>query len=145
MRKRILSRIGYALTFYLLVLSLIHYHFVYNPNHVSFNEFLSSPQSYAGVRDSFMGPYSHSTAEGFVMLYNHHQITIHYNQEYSPPHFGEVLVHGILNGDGSVTALGVHNYNYNYFIYVVSFFAGVMVIMYFFTEWKITRRGFIHA
>ena len=145
MKSKILFKISYSLTLLLLLLSLAHYHFAYSEDHIPFHEFIEQPQLYAGMADSFMGKYSHATFDGFVMLQNHHSITIHYVPDYAPPRFGEVLVYGTLNRDGSVTALRVHNYNYNYFIYLASGIAGVMVLIYFFTEWKITRRGFINA
>ena len=144
MKSKILFKISYSLTLLLLLLSLVHYHFAYG-DHISFHELIEQPQLYAGMADSFMGKYSHATPDGFVMLQNYHSIIIHYVPDYAPPRFGEVLVYGILNRDGSVTALRVHNYNYNYFIYFASGIVGVMVLIYFFTEWKITWRGFINA
>lgn len=141
MNTETLFRAGYILILILVILSLVHYHFSYVPGHISVYEFLSNPQSSAGLKDSLMGSYSHSTGDGFVMVYNHQLVRVHYTRDYTPPRFGEVLVYGVLNSDGSVTAIGVHNYQYNYFIYAASGIAGIMIIIYFLREWKITGRG----
>ncbi len=131
-----------VLIFLTLVVTLIHYKVSYASGYFSIGDFLNNPSRYAGQNKSIKGVYDHSFEGGFFMIKNHKTIRVYFEEEHEPPKFGEVLIYGALQRDGSVIAEGVHNYDYGYFtIYVSSFFAGILVLYYFFKEWKITWRG----
>ena len=88
-----------------------------------------------------MGIYSSSFPGGFFLIYNHQKVKVFTAQPYDPPRFGETEVSGIFHTDGSIQAVMVHSYNYNYFLYFFSFFAGIFVLLTFRQEWKITFHG----
>jgi len=144
-KRKPLSVIGYLLVVLVLLITLVHYSLVYGTNTFTIHDFLQNPHSYAGSSKNIMASYHNSFDGGFVVNYNNELITIFYDQEYIPPRYGEVLVYGILQRDGTVKAVGVHNYNYNYILYIVSFLAGIFVLALFLKEWKITGRGFESA
>jgi len=61
------------------------------------------------------------------------------------PIYGETLVYVHYRKDGIIELIDYHNYDYNYFLYIISFFAFIVFIIIFLKEWKITRRGFEDA
>lgn len=138
---QILLRVAYLLTIILTLVTLLHYSII-NKNEFTMNDFFKNPAQFAGQYRSITGPFVAQTEEGFFMEYNKHPFLVHYAEPYSPPRLGEVSVYGTLNEDGSVTALRIHNYDYNYLLYVLSFIAGVSVIIYFLWDWEITLTGF---
>jgi hypothetical protein len=86
----------------------------------------------------------------FYVIYNKKPVRIDYqnyeigyDQLYVPPRWGEVSLYGQVQADGSLQAWRVHNYDYNYLLYILSFFTGSGVLLFFFHEWKITRRGIV--
>ena len=88
-----------------------------------------------------MGVYSGSFPGGFFLTYNHQKVKIITTRPYDPPRFGETMVYGTFHPDGTIQAAAVHNYNYNYFLYFFSFFAGIFVLFIFHQEWRITLHG----
>ena len=139
---RVKPRLIYAIILLLFFVLMFYYQTAFKP---TTEEMLNAPIYYAGNTIHLMGPYGGSLANGFRLIYNHKPIAILYQNKYNPPRYGEVLIEGILLEDGQVYALHVHNYDYNYFIYALSFLAGVAVLICFFCEWRITRRGFEDA
>ena len=134
-----------SLVLVLLGVTLVHYA-VASDDYFSIDDFLENPAPYQGLYKNVMGPYGGSFDNGFYVIVNHKPVKVHYDQDYTPVRYGEVLVYGIVQEDGSVRAVGVHNYNYGYFVlYVGSIIAGIIILIIFFTEWKITRRGFERA
>ncbi len=144
MKQKKLFFAWYFVAVLLLLVTLFHYHLVYL---VSFTigDFFAHPAQYAGINKSLTGPYGGPADGGFYLIYNQRAARIYYDQQYTPPRLGEVNLYGELQADGSLRALRVHNYNYNYVLYVLSFFAGLGTLIFFFHEWKITRKGFKHA
>lgn len=142
MKRQTLYRLAYMITFILTVVTLVHYSLV-NKNEFTLGDFFENPVEFAGQYRSLTGPLVAQTKEGFFMEFNKHHFLVHYAEAYSPPRLGEVSVYGRLNEDGSITAWRVHNYDYNYLLYVLSFIAGVFVIIYFWWEWKVTLTGFV--
>jgi len=142
MRK--LTLFGYLLVLVLLIITLFHFSSVYAGNEDKF-DMISNPEKYPGVTKQFMGDYGGSFNGGFYLAYNEQIIPIHYSEEYSPPHFGNILVYGTFNKEGYVEAIGIHNYDYNYVIYFISLIAFFFGVWLFFKEWKITYRGFKSA
>lgn len=59
--------------------------------------------------------------------------------------YGETVVHVIYGGEGAIEGIGYHNYDYNYFLYVLSSIAFVIFLIIFFKEWRFTWRGFENA
>ena len=131
-----------VLIFLTLVVTLIHYKVSYASDYFSIDDFLNNPARYDGQKKGIKGIYDHSFEGGFFMIKNHQKIKIYFDGRYDPPAFGEVLIYGTLQRDGSVAAEAVHNYNYAYFtIYGSSFLAGLAVLLFFLREWKITFGG----
>ncbi len=137
-----MSIFAYVLTILLLVVTLFHYSLV-NRSNFTIGDFLASPGEYAGELRSITGPYLTPADEGFVMEHNQYPILVRHQGEHPPPWLGEVSVYGILEQDGSITAQRIHNYDYNYVLYVFSFLAGIAVLAYLFYEWKPTMKGFV--
>lgn len=137
----ILYRLVYVLTIILTLITLLHYSMV-NKNKFTIGDFVENPAQFAGQYRSITGPFVAQTNDGFFVEFNKHHFKVYYAELYIPPVLGEVSIYGGLNKDGSITALRVHNYNYNYILYVLSFFTGLGVIIYFFSEWKMTIKGF---
>lgn len=142
MKHSFFSVISYVLTGFILILTLVHYNLTYG-NTVMITDFIENPPAYAGVERSVMGVYNGNFADGFILRYNQKLVAIFYDHDYLPPRYGEVLVYGQLQQDGSIKALAVHNYDYNFVIYGISFIAGIFVLFSFFKEWKITTSGFV--
>src|SRR3989344_6385455 len=138
-----IALLGYFLVLVLLIVTLFHYNSVYLDNKKF--DMISNPEKYHGINKQFMGKYGESFNGGFYLVYNEQLVPIHYSEEYSPPHFGNVLVYGTFNKEGYVEAIGVHNYQYNYIIYLISLIAFLFVVWLFFKEWKIISRGFKSA
>jgi hypothetical protein len=137
--------VWYILAGITLMVTLFHYYIALEKDSFALDQFLTNPTKFAGRTATFSARYSNPVDGGFIVIYNHKPVRVHYGLEYAPPHYGEVLIFGRLNEGGFVEALGVHNYNYNYFIYGLSFLAGLVVLWCFLREWKMTRRGFEHA
>ena len=129
---RIFKTAAYTFTAVLLIISLVHYHIA------------EKEEEQKETKKSIMGPYKEPTKEGFIMLYNKKEIEVLTQNRHAPPVFGEVLVYGDMN-QSTITAIGIHNYNYNYLLYIMSAIAGLLVAFYFFKEWKITKGGIIDA
>ena len=131
--------VWYGCVVLILVVSILHFNTL--SSDFTMGDFIENPESYTNQKKSFMATYDSATQEGFRVKYNHHFIDIKYEGNYQQPRYGEILIYGILNEDGSVTMLDYHNYNYNYFIYILSFIAALAIIAYFFREWKMTWGG----
>lgn len=159
--QRRLFSIWYVLAILLFITTLAHYAVTYH-NRFTIGDVLASPASYVGMNLSVTGPYGGSdfgsvessavgkgtiatagskAAGSFYVIYNQKPVSVYYNQTYIPPHWGEVSVYGTVQADGSLYARRIHNYNYNYLLYFLSFFAGGGVLLFFLHEWKITWRG----
>ena len=141
-----LKQISYVLILILFMMTLWYYSVVYSaarPGSFSAQEFLDNPMIASGDHRlrSIMGTYSSTFPGGFFLTYNHQQVKVLFSPAYDPPRFGETMVYGTFHSDGSIQAVAVHNYNYNYFLYFFSFFAGIFVIFIFYQEWKITLHG----
>jgi len=107
------------------------------------NNFQKNPEAYQGITKQIMGKYVKTTNYGFILNYNGQQMPILYDYAHNPPKYGEILVYGTFQNDGTIQALEVHNYDYNYIIYLISFIAFLFIVQLFFKEWKLTKKGFI--
>lgn len=140
-KRKPLTLIAYFLVLCTLFLSIILYYEVYKKDYISVHDFLKNPEENSGYNRSVMGPYGGSFEGGFYVIYNKEPVMVLYDGEYTPPRYGEVLVYGTTNKNGYVDVVGIHNYDYNYFLYAASFLAIIIVLVFFFKEWKITPRG----
>lgn len=139
-RKAWLALAWYLTATLLFIVVLAHYRVVY-PSTFTMGDFFADPEQYAGINRSITGPYAGPAEGGFYLTHNQKQVRIYFEQQHTPPRLGEVNVYGKLQSDGSLQAYQAHNYDYNYLLYVVSFFAGLAVLLLLFREWKVTGRG----
>ena len=144
-KHKLLVAAGYLLVLCTLIITLTHYYYAFSVGFFTATNFLDDPPKYHGEIKSTMGPYGGSFDGGFFLIYNKEPIKIMYDQEYTPPRYGEVLVHGKLHREGYIEAIGVHNYDYYYLFYILSLIAGIIVIVLFLKEWKMTWRVFKNA
>lgn len=146
-----LNVIGYILIIITLLTAFVYYHFDSHVPHT--NELLSNPQSYSGTYKGpkqVMGPYAGSFEKGFYLEYNQQLLPVHYDKRYTAPRYGEVLVYGTFErgectdtcSENYLQARAVHNHNYNYIIYLISSITGIFVMVFFFSEWELTEKGF---
>ena len=127
-----LQRAAYGLMIVLLITTLVHYHIA------------EGEEEQKEAEESVMGPYKEATQGGFIMVFNKKEIEVIVPYSHPPPILGEVLAYGYLD-QRKMTAIGIHNYNYNYVLYVLSAIAGLLVALYFFKDWKITKGGIVDA
>lgn len=136
-KLRVLRMLLYLLVLCLFVASVFHYNLVLGNKNFTTDKYFEDPRGLQGTKKTFVGPYAGPSREGFLMVYNKENIPIHYKGEFTPPRYGEIVVYGAVNEEGEIEALGVHNYNYNYVLYILSFITGIFVLVVFFSEWKI--------
>lgn len=145
-----LFSIWYVLAILLFITTLTHYAVTYH-NRFTLGDVLAAPASYVGMNLSVTGPYGGSVedagrnaASSFYVIANKKPVRIEYQEPshpFVPPRWGEVSVYGQVRADGSFYAWRIHNYNYNYLLYVLSLVSGIGVLLFFLYEWKITWRG----
>ncbi len=143
MNKRVLDRIGYMLVILLLFLSLLHHYLTVAKPVLPTSGFIVSPELYDGLSRPVLGIYAGESSDGFWLRYNQQIIPVHYRQKVSPPRYGQILVYGTFHKEGYIEAHQLHNYNYNYIIYLISFLTFLFVLVLFFSEWKMTGRGMV--
>ena len=142
MRQRRYFVMGYLFILLLFVLTMSYYYVVDSSGGYSAEEFLNDPGMAHGDNKTLMGIYDGLFEGGFQMRYNHRLVRVYSSVRYEPPKYGEVLVYGTFNLNGTMTAIAVHNYDYNYFLYIVSGVMGLLVLGLLLWEWKITFKGF---
>lgn len=140
-----LGQLGYFIALLTFLTTLVHYQLVAGGHMYITQDFVASPEQYHGREKVFLAPYAGPDPEGFYILYNQQKLLVKYPFPHEPPRWGEILVDGVLDRKGFIIGRDVHNMDYNYLIYAVSALAGIFVIAVFFREWRLTRRGFVHA
>ena len=90
----------------------------YDFDDVGVDEFLANPEAYSGQEREFAGFVLSASEDSFVVRVNRRDIEVHYD---GPVPRGQVEFHSVLNADGTVTAINVHNLSYNYLKYILSF------------------------
>jgi hypothetical protein len=111
----------------------------YPPSEINFVE---DPVKYAGKEFTFVGNVYNITPSTFYMDVNQKPLKIYY-QGLEKPKFGQLYVLGLTNVDGTVNALEVHHFSYNYIKYIISFFAFFLFLFIFFKDWKLKKWRFI--
>lgn len=142
--------IWYTLAIVLFITTLAHYAVTYH-HPFTLGDVMSSPSLYEGINLSVTGPYGgnvedagRNATSSFYVIANKKPVRIEYQEPsrpFAPPHWGEISVYGQVQADGSLYAWRIHNYNYNYLLYVLSLVTGTGVLLFFVYEWKITWRG----
>ncbi len=141
--NKLIKLSGIILILLTLIISLVYFQEVYSSTSIS--NFKQNPETYSGDYKSVMGKYQGKTEGGFILLFNGKEVMVKTDSNHIKPKWGEVLVYGELQEDGTIKAIGIHNYDYNYLIYFFSFIAGIVVLIWFFKDWRLTRRGFENA
>ncbi len=141
MSLRSLHGVGYTLVIFLLIVSLAHHYITIAKPLLPTSGFIENPQLYDGLTRSVLGIYTGPSPGGFTIQYNQRLIPVQYQEEVRPPRYGQILIYGTFHQEGYIEARQVHNYNYNYLIYFISFLTFLFVLALFFSEWKISKRG----
>jgi len=141
MNLKLLRRISYILIILLLMFSWGHYYITMAEPVLPTSGFIENPQLYDGLTRTVLGIYAGPSPEGFVLQYNQRLIPVQYHGKVIPPRYGQILIYGTFHQEGYIEAQQVHNYNYNYLIYFISFLTFLFVLALFASEWKITKRG----
>lgn len=136
-----LNLLSYILVVIIFLVTTIHYLHVTGSGIFTTGSFFENSESLAGVEKTFLGTYKGSFKDGFLLEYNKRMIPFYYDKEVKPSRYGNTIVYGIIQKDGRIKAIDVHNYNYNYVIYFTSLITGILVLVLFLKEWKITTGG----
>lgn len=107
----------------------------------SINNYLENPNRFGEHKDERFGKIINISEDHFYFSLGDINIKI-YGAGIKKPIFGETVVFVNYGRDGKITLIDYHNYNYNYLLYILSFFALVIFVIIFLKEWKITPRGF---
>ncbi len=140
-KDNIKYKILYFVVLFLFIFSIYAYNQMFHATTYSTQDFLNDPTIAKNETKTIMGTYVESFGNGFYLKYNHKIVPIYTSEKHVPPRYGEMVVKGVFHADGTITAISIHNYNYNYLLYLFSAFAGFFVLLVFFFEWKITRKG----
>ncbi len=156
-KKSVWKYFIYFLILIPFIFSLFHYGLYFGDKEKTLEHFyLKDGSEEFGYKRTVMGAYAgefeSDPKTGFYLLHNTKKIPVFYLENYfvdypnsyTPPKYGEVAVYGYKTNE-AIYALSIHNYNYNYVLYFISFFAGLFILAFFFREWKITWRGFENA
>lgn len=148
----------YFLILITFIFSLVHYGlYLGDKEKVLGSFYLNNGSEEFGYKRTVMGAYAgefeNIPEKGFYMMHNTEKIPVFYLSDYTfvdslfgyvLPRYGEVEVYGYVT-DTAIYALSIHNHDYNYVLYFLSFCVGIFILAVFFREWEITRRGFEHA
>ena len=144
---RILLKIAYILVLIMFIGSLI-YENVYVSNRsesrFTIEKYLHEPEKYGDKKMERIIQIKNISNDHFYFEWGSHDIKV-IGSGIQMPVLGETVVYLNFRKDGIIELIDYHNYNYNYVLYILSFFAVIWFIIIFFNEWKITRRGFENA
>lgn len=148
-KKSVWKYLVYFLIQITFIFSLVHYGLYLRDNEKVLESFyLDNGREEFGYKRTVMGAYAGELEgglrNGFYLMHNTKKMLVFYSEDYMPHQYGEVAVYGYITNE-AIYALSVHNYNYNYVLYFISFFSGLFILAFFFREWKMTRRGFENA
>ncbi len=141
MDLKLLRHVSYILILLLLVVSVAYHYITIAKPLLPTSGFIENPQLYDGLTRAVLGIYAGPSPEGFILQYNQRLIPVQYQEEVRPPRYGQILIYGTFHREGYIEAQQVHNYNYNYIIYFISFLTFLFVLALFFSEWKISTGG----
>jgi len=143
----VLTRIWYVLLF-ILVVGLFFYDNInsrYKAEYgLTLNKYLENPQKYGGYKGQHFGRIININQDYFYFDVGDSHIKV-IGSGVKKSVYGDTLVFINHKKDGTMKLIDYHNYNYNYLLYLVSFFALIIFVVVFFKEWKVTLRGFENA
>lgn len=106
--------------------------------------YLKNPQKYGDHKAESMAKIINISQDHFYINVGNTNLKV-MGSGIRRPVLGETAVFLNYRKDGIIELVDYHNYNCNYVLYFVSFFAIIISIIIFFREWKITARGFKDA
>ena len=112
--------------------------------HFTVTNYFENPQKFGGVKAEHMARIVNISQDHFYVNIGDRDLKI-MGSDIKRPVLGETVVYVHYRKDGIVELIDYHNYNYNYFLYGVSFLGLIIFLIIFFHEWKITRGGFEDA
>ena len=136
--KKIILAAAYAIVISLFVLLSFDFYLSKKYYVPSSDAFIGNPSGYAGQLSEFAGPVLNISEGSFYMSVNKRPLKVYYSG-IEKPKFGQLYAHVMLNSDGTATALEVHRLSYNYLKYIISFFAFIIFLFIFSSEWKFKK------
>src|SRR3989344_3779187 len=106
--------------------------------------YLNNPEKYSGNKVEYFGKIINISQDSLYFRAEGKEIKV-YGSGVKMPVLGETVVFLDFQKDGKIRIIDYHNYNYNYVIYLISFFALAVFVAIFLKEWKLTRKGFKDA
>ena len=147
MKNKYLRRIQYLIIF-LLILSLFAYENVisYDKRTEEFGleNYMSNPEKYGGYEKQHFGTITEIHDDYFYFNSIQGELKV-YGKGVEKAKFGETVFLLRYRKDGVIELVDYHNYNYNYFLYFISFVALIIFLYIFFREWRFTLKGFEDA
>ena len=143
---KILPRVAYVIVLMIFIGLLLYENVPVGDDseHFSIEKYLKEPDKYANKKMERIIKIKNISNENFYFQWNNNDIKV-LGHGIEMPVLGETVVYLNFRKDGIIEMIDYHNYNYNYILYILSFFALVWFVIIFFREWKITRRGFENA
>ena len=142
-----MARVGYLLLF-ILIFGLFLYDNAERENmakeEFSIRGYLNDPQKYGSHQIESMVKITAISEDHFYVNLEGTQLNV-VGSGIKMPVFGQTAAFLDFRKDGTIKLIDYHNYNYNYLLYIMSFFALIVFLIIFFKEWKITLRGFKNA
>ena len=147
MKLKNLTRIAYFLVF-ILIMGFFLYdnakRAITAKEEFNIRDYLKNPQRYGGQQIESMVKITSMSEDYFYVNLENTKIKI-MGSGIKMPVLGQTAVFLDFRKDGTVKLIDYHNYNYNYVLYILSFFALIIFLIMLFKEWKITLRGFKSA
>lgn len=106
--------------------------------------YLNNSEKYGGSKVEYFGKVINISQNYFYFRSGSKEIKI-YGSGIKMPVLGETIVFLDFQKDGKIRMIDYHNYDYNYIIYIISFFALIVFVVIFLKEWKLTKKGFKDA
>tara|TARA_B100000315_G_scaffold250857_1_gene284483 strand:+ start:1211 stop:1666 length:456 start_codon:yes stop_codon:yes gene_type:complete len=145
--RKNLVKTGYILTL-ILLLTIFLYDNVKGINKAkegfTIEKYMENPQKFGGIKFEHMARIINISQDHFYVNLGNRDLKV-MGSGIKRPIYGETLVYVHYRKDGIIELIDYHNYDYNYFLYIISFFAFIVFIIIFLKEWKITWRGFEDA
>lgn len=144
---KILLRVAYIFVLIIFVLLLVYEHaYLLDKSKKSFSieKYLQEPEKYGDKKMERIIKIANINQDHFYFQWGKFNIKV-IGSRIEMPILGETVVYLNFRKDGIIEMIDYHNYNYNYILYIISFFALIVFIIIFFKEWKITKRSFEDA
>ena len=146
-KPKIRNKLTFVIASLLLLVLLVYDNVYWNNNAktgFTISNYLKNPQEFGNYQDELFGKIVNMSQGHFYFNIGDKNIKI-YGSGVKKSVLGETVLFVDFKKDGKIQLIDYHNYNYNYFIYIISFFALIIFVIIFFKEWKFTSRGFKDA